>query len=58
MATKYWYVIAALVVYMMMGKKKKRRTGSRTRKKMKALRIANSRLRRRAMRPRRMYVRR
>jgi hypothetical protein len=58
--TKYWYIVAGVVLYMMMGKKKKRRSRRGTRK-MKAMRIANSRLRRQVMyqkmRPRRVYRR-
>jgi hypothetical protein len=51
MLKKYWWAIAAVVVFMMMGGKKHKghRVGSRTRRKMKALRYANARLRRRMM---------
>lgn len=58
--TKYWYIVAGVVLYMTVGKKKKRRSRRGTRK-MKAMRIANARLRRQVMyqkmRPRRVYRR-
>lgn len=49
MLKQYWYIVAGLVVYMMFGKKKRKKSSRRRRNKMKALKIANSRLRRKAM---------
>lgn len=47
--TKYWYIVAGVVVYMMMGKKKTKRRSKRGSRKMKAMRIANARLKRQVM---------
>lgn len=51
---KYWWAIAAVVLFMTMGKKKSAsRPGARTRKRMRALKIANARMRAQMMRRRR-----
>lgn len=50
MLIKYWYVVAGLVVYMMFGKKKKsKRRSKKSTRKMRAMRRANSRLKRQLM---------
>lgn len=51
MLTKYWYIIAGVVVYMMFGKKKRRksRRGTKSKRRMRAMQRANSRLKRQLM---------